>query len=260
MARIKRLGPNPLKLPVPEAHKMTGKQLMAEVLPRTEGRVTVSFSGGKDSVGCVLALQEAGFTDIVPVFLYIVPGLRFVEEGLTYYEKLWGTRIIRLPHPQMYDFLRLRFYQPLDRHKLIKRFNPVQYSYVDVNREVLRDLGWSLATPMAVGTRQDDSIFRRAAFRKTGPFNARTNMIYPVYDMSRADLYAKLVETQTRLAPDYRLFGRSFDGIDYRFLQPIQQHYPDDYEKLLHWFPDIATVVARYEFSKQRAQSAYFNR
>lgn len=260
MARPKRLGPNPLKFPQPDVHKWTGQQMMAETLKRTEGRITVSFSGGKDSVACMLALREAGFTEIVPVYLYIAPGLRFVEEGLTYYEKLWNLRIVRLPHPQMYDFLRQRFYQPIDRHKPIVRWNAPKFGYVDVNREVLTDLGWSRAVPMAVGTRNDDSIFRRAAFRKTGPFNAHRNMMYPVYDLSRADIYEMFVRTQTRLAVDYRLFGRSFDGIDYRFLKPILDHYPDDFERLCHWFPNITTVIARYEQSKTRAASAHFKR
>jgi hypothetical protein len=38
-------------------------------------------------------------------------------------------------------------------------------------------------------------------------------------------------------SPEYEWFGRSFDGIDWRFLAPIKQHAPDDYARILDWFP-----------------------
>lgn len=40
-----------------------------------------------------------------------------------------------------------------------------------------------------------------------------------------------------QLPVDYKLFGRTFDGIDYRFLKPIKENFPRDYEKIITWFP-----------------------
>ena len=39
------------------------------------------------------------------------------------------------------------------------------------------------------------------------------------------------------LPPEYAWFGRSFDGLDRRFLGPIQQHAARDYARILEWFP-----------------------
>ena len=40
-----------------------------------------------------------------------------------------------------------------------------------------------------------------------------------------------------KLPIDYQWFGRSFDGIDMRFLGPLREHSPKDYQTLLDWFP-----------------------
>jgi len=39
------------------------------------------------------------------------------------------------------------------------------------------------------------------------------------------------------LSSEYEMFGRSFDGIDARFLQPMRERYPEDYQRVLDWFP-----------------------
>ncbi len=40
-----------------------------------------------------------------------------------------------------------------------------------------------------------------------------------------------------KLPVDYEMFGRSFDGIDWRFVEPLRKHLPEDYERLRFWFP-----------------------
>ena len=50
------------------------------------------------------------------------------------------------------------------------------------------------------------------------------------------------------LPVDYEMFGRSFDGIDYRFISPIKERFPDDYARILEWFP-MAGWVMRNGFS-----------
>jgi len=39
------------------------------------------------------------------------------------------------------------------------------------------------------------------------------------------------------LPVDYEWFGRSFDGLDFRFLEPMSRFAPADYERVLDWFP-----------------------
>ena len=50
-----------------------------------------------------------------------------------------------------------------------------------------------------------------------------------------------------KLPVDYKLFGRTFDGIDYRFVGPLRKHLPEDFERLRFWFPLIDLEILRRE-------------
>ena len=81
-----------------------GQPTSAEVLERlrAEGRpVLLAFSCGKDSLGAWCALRDAGI-EVVPAYLWYLPHLAFVDEELEHYERLFGTKIHRYPHPSFY--------------------------------------------------------------------------------------------------------------------------------------------------------------
>lgn len=236
-------------------HSMPSKEALPIVARECGGRALVSFSGGKDSVGCVLALREH-FDKLHLFHMYTVPGLRIVEETLTYYERLWGLRITRVPHFIFHKHLKEGVFQAWHRLPIIDWWDPQDFTYDEMCEWIMADLGWPAEAPMAVGIRYDDSIFRQASLRKTGCYNANRNTLYPIFDWSRADLRAKLIETQTRLGPEYRFCGRSFsgNGLDYRYIAPLKQHYPDDYERLRYWYPMLDAELMRYEFSRLRAE------
>lgn len=250
------------KLDVPDAiHAMSSDKALPLLAKAAGGKCLVSFSGGKDSVGAVLALREH-FPELELFFLYRVPNMRICEEGLQYYEDLWGQRIHRFPHPATVLWLRDMVYQdPSRTFQLRERRDDLKmYDYDDLAEWLLEELGWPSTTPMAVGVRAIDSIFRRAALRKCGIYNTGRNVIYPIFDWSQQQLVDALDRTGTKLGPDYRIFGRSFDGVDYRFIAPLREHYPDDWERLKLWFPMLGAEIARYEFSERRAARATWRR
>jgi 3'-phosphoadenosine 5'-phosphosulfate sulfotransferase (PAPS reductase)/FAD synthetase len=247
---------------IPETiHAMSSAEALPILAERCEGRVLVSFSGGKDSVAAVLALRPH-FPEMHLYHMYTLPGLRIVEEGLQYFERLWGLRITRVPHPFVWEALQQGFWQPYHRLPLLERFGIEVATYDEVAREVRRDLGWSKAVPQAVGIRMDDSIFRAAGLKKTGAYQRSRHVIYPVFDWTRAQLRNTLIETGTRLPPEYRFFGRSFsgDGLDYKFIAPLKAHYPDDYARIRRWFPCIDAEIHRYEFQRRREKQAKLRR
>jgi hypothetical protein len=45
------------------------------------------------------------------------------------------------------------------------------------------------------------------------------------------------------------MFGRSFDGIDLRFVVPLKERRPADYRRVLEWFPLVEAAVWKYERS-----------
>ena len=61
--------------------------LMEETHKRTGDTILLAFSRGKDSIAAWLALRDSKlFKRIIPVYLYLVPGLKFEEESLKYFE------------------------------------------------------------------------------------------------------------------------------------------------------------------------------
>ena len=83
-----------------------------------DGRpVLLAFSCGKDSLAAWLAMRDMGI-EVIPAYLYYVPGLRFVDEELDYFEQKFQTRIKRYPHPSLYRWLNNAVFQAPERSEL----------------------------------------------------------------------------------------------------------------------------------------------
>lgn len=58
------------------------------------------------------AAVNLAWYEVRPFFMYHCPGLEFIEASLDYYERFFGTHIIRLPHHLLYKSLNDFLYQP----------------------------------------------------------------------------------------------------------------------------------------------------
>ena len=227
-----------------------GRPPSAEVLAqlKAEGRpVLLSFSRGKDSIAAWVAMRDAGIP-VVPFYLYSVPGLMdFERESLAYFEDVFGTRIPRYPHPGMYRQLRSLVFQPPERWRIIQKANLPSLTHEQVDAAVRKDHGLSADTWVADGVRAADSLNRRGMIARHGPFRARAGKVSPIWDLLKTETMALVHGSGIRLPIDYEWFGRSFDGIDLRFLGPLAEHAPDDFQKILTWFPlaDLELFRAR---------------
>jgi hypothetical protein len=212
----------------------------------TGGRVLLSFSCGKDALGGYLQLRRH-FTTIDLLYLYLIPGLSFVEEALAYYEQTFGQHITRLPHPSLYRMLNEGLYQTPDRYEVIRQLDLPDFDYDDCYRVYREDHGLDESVFAASGVRAADSPDRRVAIKRHGPVNYSRRSFFPVYDWNKARLLDEIRASGIKLSGEYRLFGRSFDGIDYRFIKPIRDQYPADYERIKQFFPLIDVELHRYE-------------
>lgn len=225
----------------------TGRQAVEYVREKTD-TVVLSFSGGKDSLACWLVLRPY-FPRIIPVYHYWVPGLRFVEEALTYYEDVLGAHIHRLPHPIFYQLLANSYFQPAHRVPICEYYDLPEMSFRDWT-DILADEYGALETYWtAVGTRAHDSATRRMAMRRHGTVREAERKFFPVADLKKDELIALFRRHGVRLPRDYAIWGRSFDGIDYYFLRGVRDHYPEDYRRILEWFPLAELEFARKEIA-----------
>jgi hypothetical protein len=68
-----------------------------------------------------------------------------------------------------------------------------------------------------------------------------------VYDWNMEKLTSEIKKEGVKLPIDYKIWGKSFDGLDYRFIKPLKDNFPNDYEKLKILFPLIDVEIKRYE-------------
>ncbi len=198
----------------------------------------LAFSCGKDSIAAWLQMRKY-FKRIVPYYCYLVPELEFVEKSLKYYEDFFGCHIYRLPHASLYRLLRNLVFQPPQNVRKIADAPLVDDNYDDTMiGEIIRArANLPYEAYVGNGVRMADSPMRRLGIKNHGAVNHSQGKFYPIYDWKKADIIAALDEANVKLPIDYKLFGRTFDGIDYRFLKPIKDNFPRDYERIITWYP-----------------------
>lgn len=214
--------------------------------------VCVAFSGGKDCIAATLALMEEGI-EVRPAHLYLIPGkepmtaLGFVEDSLNRLEDQLGVEIRRYPHPSFYRWINNCMFQPPSRVSTIQAAQFPDVTYEEMWTAIREDLGLDENTWIADGVRAADSIVRRASIKKHGAMKPGSRKVSPIYDWLQGSVYDYIKLHGIDLPIDYELFDRSFDGLDYRFIKPIKENLPDDYEQIKQWFPLIDLEILRNE-------------
>lgn len=227
---------------------LSGEQVIARIRERTD-TILLGFSRGKDSICTWLECRK--HFRVIPFYLYRIPGVSFVDESLAYYERFFGCHIYRIPHPATYRQLREMVFQPPERCRIIESFDLPQYTYEDAQGMLREHLGLGDEVFCAMGVRAADSAQRRIAINRYGAINEKRLQFFPVWDWDKERLLSAIVGAGVKLPVDYRLFGRSFDGIDYRFLEPIRRYFPRDYERILRWFPLAELEILRRDYAAQ---------
>ena len=227
----------------------------AELRRQLKGKkVLLSFSRGKDSLAAWLALRDAGVT-VIPYHLHLVPGLAFVAESLAYFTDWFGceTPILDLPHPSLYRWLTNFTYTPPERCQVVESGRLLKYTYEHVNAAVRDHYGLPDDAWVCDGVRAADSPNRRMALKSHGPINTTMRTQKVVWDWRKADVMGAIEAAGVRLPPDYLWFGRSFDGLDRRFLSQLKTYAPEDYARVLEWFPLAGLDLLRADLEPPRA-------
>ena len=225
----------------------TGEELCEKMAAECDTAI-LAFSTGKDSIGAWLQMRKY-FRNIVPYYCYSVPKLGFVEDSLKYYEDFFGCHIYRLPHRSFYRFLRCMVFQSPPHVTKIEALDLPGEEYDDrMVGEIIRSMAkLPEACYAGTGVRMADSPMRRIGIKTHGAINHNDKRFYPVYDWNKERLLNEIDAAGVKLPVDYELFGRTFDGLDYRFLKPISERFPEDYEKILTWFPLADMEIYRRE-------------
>lgn len=222
-----------------------GEEIVKQVRKETGKKTLLAFSTGKDSIAAMLAIRDT--FDVIPVYFYLIPGMEFVEESLAYYEReLFGRPIVRMPHPALYRWLNSYVYQPPHRAPVIDAARLPEFDYRDVH-DLVREKFDAPDALCATGVRAADSPMRRVSIMQHGAILKSKGEYFPVWDWKKARLVQELAKSGVKLPIDYRIWGRTFDGLDARFLVPLKKHFPRDFARVLEWFPLAEADVFRAE-------------
>lgn len=231
----------------------SGREVVRIMRERTD-TILLSFSGGKDSLCMWLRLRKAGFK-IVPFYMYLCPDLQFVERSLAYYESFFETPITRFPHPSLFRWLRDSVFASPGTDAVLDEMRESEgiwdCNYQDVYAAVKYLHGLPQGTFVALGTRLSDSLFALERIRN-GVIREDEHIFFPIWDLDKHRLIVEIKRAGVKLPVDYRLFGRSFDGIYRKFTEPIKKHFPDDYQRLTTFFPMIEADIFRWNNAKTR--------
>lgn len=207
--------------------------------------VMLSFSCGKDSIAAWIALEDAGI-EVVPVYMWYVPHLKFVDEEIAYFEDFFGKKIHQYPHASFYGWLNTFTMQSPERLGIIEAAKLPSPKYEDIWKLIKEELGMPGAW-VADGVRASDSIVRRASLSKHGIMKPNNKKVSPIADWLKGEVIEAIENKGIDLPIDYEIWGRSFDGIDKRFTKPMKERLPEDYALLCEWFPMIELDILRGE-------------
>lgn len=218
-------------------------------IAENEEDILLAFSRGKDSIATWIALLESGIRPerIHPYHMYGVPDLQFVEDSLKYFEDVFQRRIRRYPHPSLIRILKNMVFQPPEHLATIEQARLREITYEDTTDAIRQDCGISPDALAADGVRSSDSIIRRIAFSRYGAVKRHLKKFSPIWDWKIYHVRKAVEDWGIEWPIDYEWFGRSFDGFDYRFLEPISRHAPEDFQQILKWIPLADMELIRYE-------------
>ncbi|MBK6418484.1 MAG: phosphoadenosine phosphosulfate reductase [Ignavibacteria bacterium] len=178
-----------------------------------------------------------------------VAGLSFIDESVDYFERKWGVKIHRFPHPEYWRMMRTLIFQPPKRADAILAVADTlpRYDYERLQSYVKADLRLPMQTLCATGVRWADNMQRRLAIKSNGVVSNKRHSSHMVWDWSLEDVRTAIRKDGVKLPSDYTLFGNSWDGIDYRYMAKIRDYYPSDFQLICEHFPLVEAELFRYE-------------
>ena len=199
--------------------------------------VLVGFSGGKDSAAC-LDLCFRYFKNVQPYFMYLVPDLEFQERTIKYYEKRYNTKILRVPHFMISDWLRHGTFRMPDLE--VPMVKTVElYNYLREQTGIY----WICA-----GERIADSIVRRAMIKESSSIDTKRGRFYPLAYWNVKQVRAYNKQRNLPLSLENKALKHSFRSLESSEIQNIKNVFPEDYKKIKEMFPLVDAAIKKGEF------------
>lgn len=212
-----------------------------ETLSKREDSILVAYSGGKDSL-VVLDLCCRTFKTVRAFFKFMVPGLEVCEKYMRFAKERYGVEVVQFPsNTSLLSKATGAYCDQVDG--LEQRDIPLKLSFA----HALRITGCRI---MATGMKDADGLKRRQFFANCrdgeDPFWKAVH--HPIREWCKKDVidYLKVHDIPI---PDCESGAvTSGVGLDHGSLCWLHDSHPEDFKRLLRWFPYAEAAIKRRDW------------
>lgn len=211
------------------------KEKMKHLSELTDSVLLFHSATGKDSIMC-LDLCKKYIKNVTCVFMYTVPNLTHVEKYINHSIAKYKVKFIQVPHYAISSYKKTGFLGcEMDEKTPIKNLNKI----VDECKQYT-GIEWAV-----FGFKRSDSMNRNLMMNKLhmNSFNLETKNAYPICDLSNKQVL-QYCDENGLIEPIRYGSGRSQGASpsDADFLNWCRKYYPQDYQKVISYFPLAATI------------------
>lgn len=212
------------------------------------GSVIVGLSG-KDAI-TTLDICKQEFERVEAFFMYLVPGLECVERPVKAIAAQLSVKLHLVPHWELSKFVKYAvFRDPVPNANKLRCLKLVD---VEKHLRAVSGINW-----FGYGERASDSYARQLYTRRykgedIDGVHEAWRRVWPIYDWSTRDVLSYLRGRRLPLPPRVGADTGSVNGTTGINLFPdsllwLKRNYPDDYAKVLAFFPHAEVQVRRLE-------------
>lgn len=220
-------------------------------------RVLLQFSCGKDSLAAWVTLVQHGFT-VVPVYKEVIPNIGFVDRCLAEYERIFQTRIWKMPYKNLFRMLYEQYGPVLRSLSIEEKITSATPTMADKKRESEETMSALMrqfdCEVRVIGTKASDNLSRRVNFQVQGPYNARERLFALTWRLRKNAPFNIIMNTpingeRVPLPGFYLWLGRSPEWMFDAEYWLTKKYYPDDYERVIELLPEAVIRAKRFECS-----------
>lgn len=234
---------------------------LCKVMARlNKGVCVLGFSGGKDALAAWLYLRNY-FHTIIPFHATLIPGIKYIERSLAYYEEVMQTKIERVMCGYFFKSQMFGVFQPYEALEVVDDCDLFHWEgstyksplgHLVAEKYGLPDTHWP-----AFGFSMYDSLDRIKWVRNTKGKHDKYRCWYPCWNWKPTQVKDYLKQHDISLSEDYLLCNRSLDHIPHFYhLEKIRELYPEDYETIKFWYPFVEAREARQLFREQHFKNS----
>lgn len=213
-----------------------------ERVSRRQSRIAVSYSGGKDSLA-VMDLCVKSFAQVTAFFWYAVPDLEVCNAQIRFARARWGIEVIQIPHWDMMMAMRDGVW--CDTTGVMDKIPDMglKHGYAHSLNIIDTEL-------CATGMKESDGLPRRQFFANIRDSKDAfwRRLVFPIREWSKNDVLDYLRANDIPIHESEPGAVTTGVGLNHDSLCWLHDRHPEDFKKLLRWFPYAEAVIKRREW------------